>query len=172
MDDLDLIPFASRDYFIVLAVVAFGRAMDFLSTWIATPNLRLEGNPIAKWLGWKWGMLLNVAMCLGFALSFLTAIVVTTMSLLVAARNFQGAWTMRVMGESAYQAFMSDVLAQRGRGGYLLTLYAQALLTGLVGAALVAFSGELIVPTGIGMGVVAYAVAVAFYSTLGMWRGR
>ncbi|MBI3880346.1 MAG: hypothetical protein HY301_09830 [Verrucomicrobia bacterium] len=132
----------------------------------------LEGNPIAKWLGWKWGMLLNVALCLGFALNLITAIVVTTMSLLVAARNFQGAWVMRTMGEHAYQAFMTDVLAQRGRLGYLLTLYAQALLTGLVGGALIAWSGELVVPTAIGMGVVAYAMAVAFYSTLAMWRGR
>ena len=29
--------------------------MDFLSTWVATPNLVLEGNPIAKKLGWRWG---------------------------------------------------------------------------------------------------------------------
>ena len=31
------------------------RGMDFLSTWVATPNLVLEGNPIAKKLGWKMG---------------------------------------------------------------------------------------------------------------------
>jgi len=49
------LPFASREYFIFLAVLAFSRGMDFLSTWVATPHLALEGNPIAKWLGWKWG---------------------------------------------------------------------------------------------------------------------
>jgi hypothetical protein len=34
--------------------------MDFPSTGIATPHLALEGNPIAKWLGWKWGAVLRV----------------------------------------------------------------------------------------------------------------
>ena len=60
----DTIPFASRGYFLMLALLVFSRGMDFLSTWIATPNLALEGNPIAKKLGWKWGVVLNIAICL------------------------------------------------------------------------------------------------------------
>ncbi len=42
--------------------------MDFLSTWVATPNLVLEGNPIAKKLGWRWGIPLNLALCFGVRL--------------------------------------------------------------------------------------------------------
>src|SRR5208282_1653757 len=55
----DPVPFGSRAYFLMLAVLACARAADFLSTWIATPNLELEGNPLARKLGWKWGSLIN-----------------------------------------------------------------------------------------------------------------
>ena len=47
----DFIPFDSQEYFMLLALLLFARGMDFLSTWVATPHLVLEGNPIAKWLG-------------------------------------------------------------------------------------------------------------------------
>ena len=77
--------------------------MDFLSTWIATPNLVLEGNPLAKKLGWKWGVPLNVVICLALPLWPLSAIVVSTASVLVAARNFQSAWLMRSLGEEIYR---------------------------------------------------------------------
>ena len=58
----DTVPFGSREYFLMLALLVFARGMDFLSTWIATPNLVLEGNPLAKKLGWRWGLLLNVVL--------------------------------------------------------------------------------------------------------------
>src|SRR6202142_1535209 len=91
--------FASRDYCLLLLLLVFARGMDFLSTWIATPNLALEGNPIAKKLGWKWGLLLNLVLVVVLALWPLSAIVVATASVLVAARNFQSAWLMRSLGE-------------------------------------------------------------------------
>jgi hypothetical protein len=53
------VPFGSFEYFMFLALLGFGRGMDFLSTWIATPNLVLEGNPLAKKLGWRGGLWLN-----------------------------------------------------------------------------------------------------------------
>ena len=70
----DFIPFGSRTYCLLVLLLAFSRGMDFLSTWVATPNLVLEGNPIAKKLGWGWGGLLNIGICLGMALWPATAI--------------------------------------------------------------------------------------------------
>src|SRR3954468_4939053 len=62
-----LVPFGSPFYFAALSALIFARAMDFLSTWIATPNLVLEANPIARKLGWRGGVLANFFLCLGFA---------------------------------------------------------------------------------------------------------
>jgi len=50
----DFVPFGSAYYLLMLAALVLGRGLDILSTWVATPNLLLEGNPIAKLLGWRW----------------------------------------------------------------------------------------------------------------------
>src|ERR1044071_2650143 len=108
----DPVPFASREYFVFLAILVFSRGADFLSTWVATPHLKLEGNPIAKWLGWKWGSVVNIGMVVSIAMWPLSAIVVTTASLLVAARNFQSAWMMRSMGEEAYRDWYGQRMSE------------------------------------------------------------
>jgi hypothetical protein len=166
------IPFASREYFIFLGLALFARGMDFLSTWIATPHMVLEGNPIAKWLGWKWGMVVNVALCAGLALLPLAAIIITTTSLLVAARNFQGAWLMRSMGEDTYRAWMTERLSTGHAGLFLFCLFAQCLLLAGIGAALLLWSDQLIVPFGVGVGLIGYALAVLIYTLLALRRRR
>jgi hypothetical protein len=166
----DTIPFASREYFLFVALLAFSRGMDFLSTWIATPNLVLEGNPIAKKLGWKWGVPLNVALCLGLALWPLSAIVVSTASVLVAARNFQSAWLMRSLGEEIYRHWHVERIQETRVALYLFCLAGNTFLTAAVGASLIYFSHLELVPFAIGMGMIAYAIAVAFYTLLAVWR--
>jgi hypothetical protein len=168
----DFIAFGGEEYFILLVLLLFARGMDFLSTWVATPHLVLEGNPIAKWLGWKWGMLLNLALCLCFARAPLPAVIISTTSVLVAARNFQGAWLMRTMGEQAYRHWMGERLAEARTGLFLLCLFAQCLLTAGIGATLVWFGDMLLVPTGVGVGMIGYALAVLIYSLISVWRRR
>jgi len=166
----DPVQFGRRWYLVMFALLVFARGMDFLSTWIATPNLVLEGNPFAKKLGWKWGLLLNVALVGVLSLWPLSAIVVATASVLVAARNFQSAWLMRSLGEEIYRTWHVERIRETRVTLYLSCLAGNTLLTAAVGAALMYFSGLRLVPFAIGMGVVAYAVAVAFYSLLAIWR--
>lgn len=172
----DSIPFAGREYFLLLAILVFSRSADFLSTWVATPHLMLEGNPIAKWLGWKWGAVVNGVMVLSLAMWSLSAITVSTASVLVAARNFQSAWLMHSMGEVAYRDWYVQRVAETRITLYLVCLAGNTLLTAGVGAALIAFSATpnyvLIVPTGIGMGIIAYAMAVLIFTLLSVWRSR
>ena len=166
------VTFASRDYCLLLLLLVFARGMDFLSTWIATPNLVLEGNPLAKKLGWKWGVALNVVLCGALAAWPLSAIVVATASVLVAARNFQSAWLMHSLGEEIYRQWHVERVQETRITVYLLCLAGNTLLTAGVGAALIYFSNLRLVPFAIGMGMVAYAVAVAFYTLLAIWRIR
>lgn len=172
----DSVPFASREYFILLAILAFSRGSDFLSTWVATPHLVLEGNPIAKWLGWKWGAVVNVILVTSLAMWPLSAITVSTASVLVAARNFQSAWLMRSMGEDAYRDWYVQRMSETRLTLYLFCLAGNTLLTAGVGVALIVFSVTknyvMIVPMGIGMGIIAYAVAVIVYTLLSLWRSR
>jgi len=154
----------------MLALLVFARGMDFLSTWIATPNLVLEGNPIAKKLGWKWGLLLNVVLVFTLSLWPLSAMVVATASVLVAARNFQSAWLMRSLGETAYRVWYVERIRGTRLPLFLFCLAGNTLLTAGVGAALIYFSGLWLVPLAIGMGIVTYALAVLVYSLLAIFR--
>ena len=166
----DTVTFAGRDYCLMLLLLVFARGVDFLSTWIATPNLVLEGNPLAKKLGWKWGLALNVVLCVALAAWPLSAIVVATASVLVAARNFQSAWLMHSLGEEIYRRWHVERVQETRITVYLLCLAGNTLLTAGVGAALIYFSNRRLVPFAIGMGMVAYAIAVAVYSLLAIWR--
>ncbi|HTI98392.1 MAG TPA: hypothetical protein VL527_05765 [Dongiaceae bacterium] len=170
------IPFAGREYLFWLTLLVWARGMDFLSTWIATPRLVLEGNPIARWLGWQWGAVANLGLCLWLAQWPVTAIAVGTASVLVAARNFQSAWLMRSLGEEAYRDWHVRRILAAPLPLYLFCLAGNTLLTAVVGATLVACSSTdqylLVVPFGIGLGVLAYAAAVILYSLLSFWRIR
>jgi hypothetical protein len=169
----ELVPFASRIYGLMFVLLIVARGMDFLSTWVATPNLVLEGNPIAKKLGWKWGIPLNLVLCVGLAFWPLPAIVISTTSVLVASRNFQSAWLMRSLGEQLYREWHVERVQETSVTLYLFCLFAQTALVGGVGAAVIYFSEMRHLPLlAIGLGIVAYALAVAFYTLLGIWRMR
>jgi hypothetical protein len=168
----DFAPFGSRIYLLTLAFLLLARGMDILSTWVATPNLVLEGNPIAKKLGWRWGLPINLALCLSLAVWPLPAIVISTASVLVAARNFQSAWLMRSLGEHAYRDWHVERIQETRITLYLFCLAGNTLLTAGVGAAVLYFSNMVLVPFAIGVGIIAYAVAVAFYTLLAIFRLR
>src|ERR1051325_10169256 len=136
----ELAPFLSRTYLLLLALLLVSRGMDVLSTWVATPNLVLEGNPIAKKLGWRWGLPLNIGFALALAFWPLPAIVISTTSVLVAARNFQSAWLMRSLGEQVYRDWHVERIQETRITLYLFCLAGNTLLTAGVGAAVIYFS--------------------------------
>jgi hypothetical protein len=168
----DPLAFGSSGYLWMFALLFFARGMDFLSTWIATPNLVLEGNPLAKKLGWKLGGIVNLALCATFAFWPLTAIIIATSGFLVAAHNFQQAWLMRSLGEENYRIWFLERISQTRLPLYLFCLLSQTTLTALVGAALVRFSEMDSVPFAIGLGILAFAIVVLFYTLLSVWRIR
>src|SRR4029079_11851848 len=148
----EFVRFGSGPYLVLLTVLLFARAMDFISTRVATPNLVLEGNPIAKKLGWRWGIVLNIAVCFLVAFWPLTAVAFATMSVLVAARNFQSAWLMRSMGEELYRDFHVARLQETPVTLYLFCLAGNTLLVAVVGLALIVFSFEIaLIPLAIGV---------------------
>ena len=167
-----MVPLGGRLYFFFLMLLLVSRGADFLSTWIATPNLVLEGNPLAKKLGWKWGSFINLVLCGAFAAWPLAAIVIGTTSVLVAARNFQAAWLMRSLGEENYRDWYVEQLRNTSLPLYLFCLLGQTVLTAGVGGALMYFSGESLIPFAVGFGILGYALAVTFYTLLSLWRIR
>lgn len=151
-------------------MLAFARGADLLSTWIATPTLALEANPVARRLGWRGGVAFSLVGCVLLGLWPLLAVAVATTSLLVAAHNLDSAWLMRAYGETGYRLWRAETLRNGRRGEFVLLLVARMALVLLVGGALMAFSGLRLVPFAVGLGVVTYAVAVVFYTLLALRR--
>lgn len=166
------VTFGSAVYPMWLGLLLAARGADLLSTWIATPNLVLEGNPVARWLGWKGGLLVNGLACVGCALLQTAAVVVITTSLLVAARNLQSAWVMRSWGEDAYRHWYAGRLRAAPLGLYLGCLVGQCLLVALLGAGVMTCTPPDSIPFAVGLGMVVYAVAVLLYSGLAVSRVR
>jgi hypothetical protein len=90
----------------------------------------------------------------------------------VAARNFQSAWLMRSLGEEGYRDWHIERIQETRVTLYLFCLAGNTLLTAGVGAAVIYFSDLAVVPASIGIGIIGYAGAVAFYTLLGVWRLR
>ncbi|MCS7338260.1 MAG: hypothetical protein NZ739_08515 [Verrucomicrobiae bacterium] len=175
----ELTEFGSTKYLLLLALLLGTRALDFLSTWIATPNLVLEGNPVARKLGWRWGIPVNIVVCVALAFWIVPATILITTSALVAARNFQFAWLARSFGEHNYREWHTARLRETRPTLVTFCVLAHVSLFGAVGAALVYFGGpskpggtaELMTVTqAIGVGVIAYAAAVAVFTLMNLWK--
>jgi hypothetical protein len=167
----NIVRLGGTQYWLMLLILVVSRGMDALSTRIATPNLVLEGNPIAKLLGWRWVLLLNVVICAWVAVWPFGAIVLSTMSVLVAARNFQSAWLMRSLGEEAYRDWHIQRIQETRVTLYLFCLAGETGLFAAIGAVIILFSDSVVL-LGIGSGMVAYAGTVVFYILLARWRLR
>lgn len=165
------IPIMSELYLWLLLGLALARGSDFGSTYLATPGLKLEANPVAAWLGWKRGIILNVVMCVIAAMYLVPAVMLMTTSFLVAARNLEHAWLMRTMGEFGYQSFMAARLGEARFGMVLGCYWGSSLLFFIVGLAIVLTGGTLVVQS-IGFGIIGYAFAVVLFTTLSLWRSQ
>ena len=169
---IDTVPLGSREYFVFLALLVTGRGADFLSTWVATPNLVLEANPFVRKLGWRWGLVVNGVLCGVVSLWPLPAVIFCTTSLLVASHNFERAWLMRALGEERYRRWMAEAIAETRLPLTIMCYAAQTVLCGIVGALLVWFGGDRLIPLGVGFGIIGYAVAVSIYSLVSLRRSR
>jgi len=154
----------SLAWWIGSAVIALGRGADMGSTWIATPRLELEGNPIARWVGWRWGLILNLLLVPFIACWPMLALSLSTASFLVAARNLQQAWLIRSMGESRYRCWLAGRIVESKTSVVLSCFFGEGALVGGVGLALMLAGPLHVVSFGIGLGLAAYGFIVVVFT--------
>jgi len=164
------LPPGSGLWWLLAALAGFGRLCDLGSTYLATPRLLLEGNPIARWLGWRLGLPVNLLLVAVAACWPLLAVSMATTSLLVAARNLQSAWLMRSMGEVAYRSWMGARLISAPRGLARVCFVGEALMFLLVGGGLMWFARWDLIPFSVGLGIASHGTAVLFFTSLALWR--
>jgi len=166
----EFVPFVSTMYWVLTIALFLSRGADIVSTRIATPTLAMEANPLFRKLSWRWVIILNVLLCFTLSLWLMVAVVMITVSLLVAARNFQSAWLMRGLGERKYAGMIALASAGAGRGLYTFCMLSQATLAAIVGGAVVYFAWPRLIAASIGIGIIGYGATVGFYSLLSVWQ--
>ena len=140
---------------------------DIGSTYLITPKLKLEANPIMRKLGW-WFAIATLLVCLVPYYSTALGIVVLVPSLMVSAGNTGKIWFARAYGEDAYQELLLSV-ARRSRLSHALvpTIVAPAFVA-LMGLVLLLLSPDPTRDWGywFAIGFLAYAFAIGLHGSL------
>ena len=86
-------------------LILVSRLGDIGSTYLVTPKLKLEANPIVRKFGW-WFAIATMLLCLIPYYSTGMGIIVLIPSLMVSASNTAKIWFARAYGESEYQELL------------------------------------------------------------------
>jgi hypothetical protein len=163
---MSILGFATPAQATLFVLILISRVGDVGSTFVATPTLKMEANPLMRIGGWRLAIA-SLLLCLIPFYDARLGMTVLVLSLLVTASNLSKGWLMRALGEEGYGA----VTAAAVQRSSLMT----ALAFVLVGAASVGVAGLVMVYVSGGSGtwsywaasgVVLYAVATAFYGSL------
>ncbi len=155
---------------VLCALLLIARIGDVGTTYLVTPNLILEANPIARKLGWPFA-LLTLGACLLPYVHMPIAVSALVAYLLVSASNAGMIWTVRTIGEKAYAAALLELARRSKLSHALLGLAASTFFVALAGGTILLFyPSEDEWGFWLGLGVLLYAGAKGFYGTLAMIR--
>jgi hypothetical protein len=156
------------DHFLFV-VLLISRVGDILTTYVATPNLRLESNPIMRKLRWPFAIISIFVAFIAYV-DLGLALMAAVLFLLVCASNASKMWMMRVLGEEEYLKLYSSVVQRASLAFSLVCLWAPSFFIFILGIAIHAFT------QGTGRnaadGFFLYAFVMGFYGTLSYLRAR
>lgn len=162
---------ASWNEHLVALLVLLSRLGDVGTTYLVTPQLKLEANPLARKLKWPFAVA-----SLGLAFlpywSVPLALIVLVPSLLVSASNAAGIWVVRAIGEDEYFRLVVRAAASAKVMPALLLNLLPAFFTALLGYTIQLFYPDPEFHYGyyIGLGVYTYALVLLLYRPLAFIR--
>lgn len=158
---------------LIAFLLLLARLGDIGSTYLATPNLKLEANPVARRLRWPFAILTLFAALLPYWW-LPGGIILLVGSLLVCSSNFAKLWLMRTMGETEYYDLIVRLSGKAKPVPTLLFMFASALSVAAVGATLQLFYPDPEKDIGyyFGAGILAYAFAIGLWGPLAFFRHR
>ena len=156
---------------LLCALLLVARVGDVATTYLVTPTLALEANPLVRWLGWRFA-LLTIAVCALPYVSLEIAVAVLMTSLLVSASNAGKVWIARTMGEAAFEQFLIEMAHRSKMSQALMSVLASGGFIILAGAVVLMFYGSPSSDWGfwLGLGIVTYGIALSLHGSL--WTVR
>lgn len=152
---------------ILFVLLLIARLGDVVSTYLATPTLKLEANPIVRKFRWPFAIL-TILLSFSAYVNTQFAVVLLILSLFVSASNLGKLWMMRTLGEYEYSTMVFN-LARRSKFSHALAIQLSASFFILVAGTVTIFlcdDPDHNWGYWIGMGIITYGVAMAFYGTI------
>ena len=159
---------------ITLAIlILLSRLGDIGSTYLASPNLELESNSVIRRLRWPFAVLTILVFIIPWW-DVGSGIVIMVASFLGAAANSSKLWLIRAMGETEYRALLVRMAASARLVPSLIFSLMPALFMSILGATVMYLYPSETTDPGyhVGLGVVGYALVVAWYGPLTFLRYR
>lgn len=153
-------------YLINVLVALLGRSLDIFSTRYVTKELKLETNKLARKLGWKGMLLIQIPVIALATLEFYLAFFVFVWSLFLCANNLEGSWYVKEIGEDNYQAELKERVKKTKKWKIVLGEITSLLTFTLSGVFILVF---LFVYPDL-MAVAFIALALACQGALGTFR--
>jgi hypothetical protein len=123
---------------VLFALLLISRLGDIISTLIATPDLKLESNLLAKKLGKPF---VFATVLISFVAYYDTSIAVMMLIpfLFVSFSNIGKIWFLKSFGEENYRDFLINKIKEKGIKGIILQNLASAFFVCLIGFSIFIF---------------------------------
>jgi hypothetical protein len=154
---------------VLCVLILIGRIGDLGSTYLITPTLKLEMNPVIRKLRWKFA-LTSLALCLVPYYSTSLGVMVLVPSLLVSASNTAKIWMVRALGEDRHLEILYTAARSARLSHAIAGIWVSQTFLALVGLLLLFLSPDPERDWGfwIALGILIYAAVIAVYGSLFM----
>ena len=120
-------------------IVIIGRLLDILSTRYVTKELKLETNKIARKIGWRGMILLQIPIVILGSLDFYFSFFILWWSIFLFANNIEGSWYIKEAGEEEYQKEIKTRLEKSKKWKIMFSELSSLLKFTLVGIFIMIF---------------------------------
>jgi hypothetical protein len=129
------------DHFLFV-VLLISRIGDILTTYVVTPTLKLEANPIMRKFRWPFAIVSLLAAFIAYW-DINLSIMLAVPFLLVCASNASKMWIAKVLGEDEYFKLFTSVIQRSSVSLAIICFLSPALFFVLLGILLLNFVHEL-----------------------------
>jgi len=149
------------DHFLFV-LLFISRLGDIVSTYLATPNLELEINPIIRKLRWPYAIL-TIFICFLPYYDTKIAMIIIAPSFLVCSSNFSRLWFITTLGEKEYKKLLLAMCRKRNYNNACYCMGMSGIFMFLLGFLLLVVSPKDSWPLYIGFGIEIYAIVILLY---------
>ena len=126
-------------FLINFSISIIGRSLDLISTRYVSKELKLETNKLAKRVGWKGMVLMQIPIIILGTLDFYISFFIFWWSILLFANNIEGSWYIREAGEENYQQELKSNVKKTKTWKIIFSEFSNILKFTLAGVSILIF---------------------------------